>query len=129
MDTLDTFKATLCWIDPEVGYTFDGELRSDLDLTIVDKNLNTVVYAYSLDGDNPEDVARQDRFNRIDNVEQIAVKLPKGDYTVQVSVHKAGKEQQAYTLVSNKVLKNWQENSSYSEIEEFETVIYESVLE
>jgi subtilisin family serine protease len=130
MDALGTFKATLCWIDPEVGFDVgDGSLRTDLDLTIIDKNLNTVVYAYSLDGDNPEDLARQDRYNRVDNVEQVVAKLPKGDYTVQVSVHRAGKEQQAYTLVSNVALKNWKENSSYSKIEEFETVIYDSVAE
>ncbi len=129
MDALGTFKATLCWIDPEVGFVYDGELRTDLDLTIVDKNHNTVVYAYSLDGENPTADAKQDRFNRVDNVEQIVARLPRGDYIVQVSVHRAGKERQAYTLVSNMPLQNWQENSSYAKIEEFETIIYESVAQ
>lgn len=126
LDRLDSFKATLCWIDPERGFVSDGALVSDLDLTIVDRDFNTV-YSYSLNPNNPAAPATQNGFNRVDNVEQLEVKLPKGDYHVIVTVHKTGKEQQRYTLVSNMPLKNMQTDSSYAKLEEFETVIYESV--
>ncbi len=126
LNRLTTFKATLCWIDPERGFVSDGALVSDLDLTIVDRDFHTV-YSYSLDPDNPEAAATQNGFNRVDNVEQIVAKLPKGDYKVIVTVHKAGREQQPYTLVSNIPLKNLQTDSSYTKIREFETTIYESV--
>lgn len=126
LDALREVKMTLCWIDPETGFVPVEELVTDLDIRIIDNDANTV-YAFTLDPDNPETVAKQDRFNRLDNVEQIVTKLPRGDYKVIVSVHKAGKEQQKYSLVSNVVLKGFQADSSYSKIDEFETVIYESV--
>jgi len=99
---------------------------SDLDLTVVDHDFNTV-YSYSLDPNHPAALATRNGFNRVDNVEQLEVKLPKGDYQVIVTVHKAGKEQQRYALVSSMPLKNMQTDSSYAKLEEFETVIYESV--
>jgi len=131
IDTLTTFKATLCWIDPVSGFVPEPELISDLDLTIMDKDYN-VIYAYSLDPQNPETLAKQDRFNRVDNVEQIMATLPAGDYKVIVSVHKMNENVQPvqkYALVSNIPLTNMQTDSSYSKIHEFETLIYESVKE
>ncbi len=128
LDALTEVKLTLCWIDPETGFVPVEELVADLDVRIVDQDANTV-YAFTLDPDNPESVARQDQFNRVDNVEQVVAKLPRGDYQVIVSVHKAGKVEQKYALVSNVALSNFQSDSSYSEIKEFETVIYESLAQ
>jgi hypothetical protein len=128
---LSHFKATLCWIDPVTGFVPESDLISDLDLTIVDKDYNTI-YAFSLDPENPEALAAQDKFNRVDNVEQIVTTLPAGDYKVIVSVHKMNENItsiQKYALVSNVPLSNRQTDSSYSKIHEFETVIYESVEE
>ncbi|HHD77785.1 MAG TPA: hypothetical protein ENK97_03270, partial [Campylobacteraceae bacterium] len=128
LEGLTEVKMTLSWIDPETGYLPIEALVSDLDIRIVDNDANTV-YAFTLDPQKPEAEARQDRFNRLDNVEQIVTKLPRGDYKVIVSVHKAGKEKQKYSLVSTQPLKGFQSDSSYSKIDEFETVIYESVAQ
>lgn len=128
VDKLTTFKATLSWIDPVSGFVAVADLINDLDITIMDKDYN-VIYAYSLDPDNPEVLATQDGFNRVDNVEQIVATLPAGDYKVIVTVHKMQTESQKYALVSNLPLSNMQTDSSYSKIHEFETLIYESVKE
>ncbi len=128
LDALSEVKMTLCWIDPETGFVPVEDLVSDLDIRIVDNDANTI-YAFTLDPKNPEAVAKHDHFNRLDNVEQIVTKLPAGDYKVIVSVHRAGKAKQKYTLVSNIALKGFQTDSSYSKIDEFETVIYESVAQ
>ncbi len=125
ISSLSLFKSTLCWIDPAESTGEEGELVNDLDLRIIDEDYKTV-YSYSLDPDNPERIASSDKFNRVDNVEQIVTKLPKGNYKLIVTVHKMATSKQNYTLVTNIPLPQPLVDSSYSAINEFETVILES---
>ena len=128
LDRLTTVKATLCWIDPVSGFVPVEELWSDLDMTIVDRDYHAI-YPFSLDPAHPTQPATSETFNRVDNVEQIVATLPAGEYNLVVSVHKMPEgHRQKYALVSNVALKAPQTDSSYSELNEFENVIYESVM-
>lgn len=95
------FKSTLCWIDN--GNTL---LSSDLDLTVVDEEGN-VKYSYTLNPDKPEELAKQDKLNTVDNVEQLETTLPKGEYTLIISNSKIkyDAEYSDYALISNIPLK------------------------
>ncbi len=126
ISSLSLFKASLCWIDPVLGSDTSGELTNDLDMTIVDEDYQSI-YAFTLDPNNPEKPAQKDKYNRVDNVEQIEVKLPKGNYKLIVTVHKMQTQKQKYALASNMPLPNPTIDSSYSKIDEFETTILNSV--
>ena len=93
-------------------------------LTIVDE-FGNIAYAYTLNGENPEEVAKKDKNNRVDNVEQIETILNRGQYTVFVKVHEMKNSQtQKYSLFSNIPLKNHEvRNNSNIPIDEFETKI------
>ncbi len=126
ISTLSLFKGTLCWVDPAESTDSSGELVNDLDLRIIDKDYESI-YSYTLDPNDPQKIAANDKFNRVDNVEQIVVKLPKGEYKLIVTVHKMKTSEQQYALVSNMPLPEPLVDSSYSKIDEFETVILRSV--
>ena len=129
LEKLTKVKATLCWIDPVSGFVPVSELWSDLDMTIVDRDYHTI-YPFSLDPAHPTNLATQDTFNRVDNVEQIVATLPAGDYNLVISVHKMPEgHRQKYALVSNVALQTPQTDSSYSKLDEFENVIYDSVMQ
>lgn len=131
IDNISEFvRLTLSWIDPTTPIEwgkknpYTPELNTDLDITIVD-SFGNIVYAYTLDGDNPEEDAKEDKNNRVDNVEQIETRLNKGDYTVFIRVHKMVNSQtQKYSLFSNIPLKNFKvRNSANIPLNEFETKI------
>ncbi len=117
------FKATLSWIDIEQKSS-DYSLNVDLDVYIKDDS-GTILYAYSLNPNAPEDIAVKDKFNSVDNLEQIEAVLPAGDYTVIVDV-KGMKftTAQNYSLISNISLGEKSIMSDYLPINEFETIIY-----
>ena len=131
-DVSEYVRLTLSWIDPTIsaGWSrkYTSELNTDLDMTIVD-GFGNVVYAYTLNGESPQEVAKEDKNNRVDNVEQIETRLNKGEYTVFVRVHKmANCQTQKYSLFSNIALKNHEvRNSSNIPVDEFETKIVKAI--
>jgi hypothetical protein len=117
------FKATLSWIDP-TDNVLDAELFSDLDLSIQDDN-NNVIYPFTLNPDSPEELAKQDKYNNVDNVEQIQTYLSAGTYKVIVKVNKMkNRQSQPYALISNISLGNKEVLSADLDINEFETTLY-----
>ena len=119
------FKATLSWIDPVQEYSdLHVDLFTDLDLMIIDMQAK-VRYAYTLDGEHPAQEAKQDRRNKVDNVEQVETILEPGIYMVVVDSEKMQGDSQAYALISNVPLGTVESVDSDTVIDEFETLVWE----
>ncbi len=99
-------RVTICWTDPAAIPLSPAlnprtpMLVNDLDIRILDMDNNTY-YPYSLDPDNPSDVATTDGKNFVDNVETIFINSPEaGTYTIYVD-HDGSLEndEQAFSLI------------------------------
>lgn len=94
-------RAMLCWSDPVVRkeYAF-GEcpLVNDLDLTVTQKNKR--YFPYTLDANRPDANAVANKKNKLDNIEQVAIKNPAaGDYLIKVSGNIRQGATQPYAIV------------------------------
>ncbi len=95
-----TFKATLSWVDPEKSPAAATSLTNDLDMVLVDAH-GRHYYPYTLDPQNPEALAKQDKANHVDNIEQIAFSLPAGSYTLVVKGTQVIEGAQEYAIAAN----------------------------
>ncbi len=95
------FKATLAWVDPAGSPQSATSLINDLDMVLIDEK-GKRFYPYTLNPMSPTDLARQDRENHVDNVEQIVAKsLPKGSYRLVVKGSVVTTSQQDFALATN----------------------------
>ncbi|RUM67798.1 MAG: hypothetical protein DSZ06_00485 [Sulfurospirillum sp.] len=95
------FKATISWVDPASSPSSSVSLVNDLDLELVSSN-GKVYYPYTLNPKNPTQLAKQDRANHVDNIEQIYVKnLPSGSYRLRVKGSVVVNSSQDFALASN----------------------------
>ncbi len=95
------FKATISWVD--LAGNNSTSLVNDLDIYIKDQ-YNKIYYPFTLNKSYPNSEASQNKFNRVDNIEQVYFDLPKGNYKLIVKGHKVTGNQN-FTLVSNLPLK------------------------
>jgi hypothetical protein len=96
------FKATISWVDI-AGNNSSHSLVNDLDIYIKDK-YNNIYYPFTLNKNSPNREAKKNKFNRVDNIEQVHFNLPRGSYKLIVKGYKV-EGIQKFTLVSNKLLK------------------------
>lgn len=82
-------KATLSWIDPpavsdySVNSVDAANLVNDLDLSLNQED--DIYWPWTLDPDDPERLAVQDKPNRLDNVEQVYIETaPSGEYVIRI---------------------------------------------
>jgi len=95
------FKATISWVDPSASPSNGASLVNDLDMVLVSKS-GKKYYPYTLNPSNPTQVAKQDRENHVDNVEQIYVKnLPSGEYVLEVKGSVVVTSKQDFAIASN----------------------------
>ncbi len=95
------FKATLAWVDPAGSPQSAISLVNDLDMVLIDEK-GKRYYPYTLNPLAPTELAKQDRENHIDNVEQIvANSLPKGNYRLIVKGSVVTTNQQDFALATN----------------------------
>lgn len=97
-----TLKTTISWVDPEANPAASKTLVNDIDIRIVDTRTGRSYYPYTLDKDNPTALARQDRANHIDNIEQIEVaNLPAGNYKLVIEGSLITTSSQEFAVASN----------------------------
>ena len=76
----------------------ESPMVNDLDVTVV--SAGKTYYPYTLDPNNPNDVAKADKKNGRDNIEQVVVKNPAaGEYTLKVDGKVNQAEKQDYVVV------------------------------
>ncbi|WP_338762623.1 S8 family serine peptidase [Bernardetia sp. ABR2-2B] len=76
-------KVMLCWSDPAAAANANPALINNLDLEVLDPTTNTWL-PWTLDGDNPNDVAVR-AVNNVDIIEQVTIPTPAtGTYTLRV---------------------------------------------
>jgi hypothetical protein len=93
-------KITLSWIDPAGNPATDKVLVNDIDMWMVDQN-GKKYYPYTLSKDINQ-IAKQDRLNHIDNIEQIEINnLPKGKYSLYINGELIITNSQKFALTSN----------------------------
>ena len=94
-------RVALCWNDPvaDIEYKMgESPMVNDLDVTVV--SAGKTYYPYTLDPNNPNDVAKADKKNGRDNIEQVVVKNPAaGEYTLKVDGKVNQAEKQDYVVV------------------------------
>ena len=94
-------RVALCWNDPvaDIEYKMgESPMVNDLDVTVV--SVGNTYYPYTLDPNNPNDVAKADKRNERDNIEQVVVKNPAaGEYTLKVDGKVNQEEKQDYVVV------------------------------
>ncbi len=96
------FKATIAWVDPEANPSSDMTLVNDIDMVLVNKTTGEQYYPYTLDRDHPSRVAKRDKANHVDNIEQIEVGyLPAGDYALVVKGTKIITDTQEYAIATS----------------------------
>ena len=96
------FKATIAWVDPEANPASKVTLVNDIDIVLVNKATGKQYYPYTLDREHPSRVAKRDKANHVDNIEQIEVdNLPAGDYTLVVKGTKIITDTQEYSIAAN----------------------------
>ncbi len=96
------FKATISWVDL-AGDSSGTSLVNDLDIYIKDQNDN-IYYPFTLNKSYPNNDAKQNKFNRVDNIEQVHFDLPRGSYRLFIKGYKVTGKQK-FTLVSTVRLK------------------------
>ncbi len=95
------FKATISWVDPEGNPSANGALVNDLDIYLVD-NSGKRYYPWTLNPQIPSDLAKKDRENHIDNIEQIEIdNLKSGNYKLVVKASRVISSYQEYAIASN----------------------------
>ena len=94
-------RVALCWNDPVADKEYkmgESPMVNDLDITVV--SAGNTYYPYTLDPNNPNDVAKADKKNGRDNIEQVVVKNPAaGEYTLKVDGKVNQEEKQDYVVV------------------------------
>ncbi len=97
-----TLKTTISWIDPEANPAAAKTLVNDIDMYIVDTRTGRVYHPYTLDKDDPTRLARSDRANHVDNIEQIEVaNLPAGSYKLVIEGTLITTSSQEFAIASN----------------------------
>jgi hypothetical protein len=96
------FKTTLSWVDVEANPSSSVTLVNDLDMLLVNRDTGVEFYPYTLDKNHPSALAKTNKPNRVDNIEQIEVSnLPSGNYQLIVKGYKVISSSQEYALASN----------------------------
>jgi len=99
------FKTTISWVDQEANPSSATTLVNDIDMVLVNKSSGKKFYPYTLDKTHPSALAKTDKSNRVDNIEQIEVaNLPKGKYQLVVTGHKIISSSQEFAIASNVAL-------------------------
>ena len=99
------FKTTISWVDKEANPSSAITLVNDIDMVLVNKSSGKKFYPYTLDKKHPSALAKTDKQNRVDNIEQIEVaNLPKGEYQLVVKGHKIISSSQEFAITSNVAL-------------------------
>jgi len=97
-----SFKATISWVDKESNPASSTTLVNDIDMLLVNKTTGAVYYPYTLDKNNPNALAKANKPNRVDNIEQIEVSnLPQGSYQLQIIGHSIISDSQEFAVTSN----------------------------
>jgi subtilisin family serine protease len=126
-----SFKTTISWVDVESNPASSTTLVNDIDMLLVNKTTGAVYYPYTLDKNNPNALARTDKANRVDNIEQIEVSnLPKGDYQLQIMGHTIVSNSQEFAIASNIALfgKNSIETLRPSQLRCFAKTMHKEIL-
>ncbi len=118
-DKTQDIKVTINWIDPEGDVNNqDKTLVNDIDIWI--EKDGKVYYPFSLDKNNPQNLATANGFNRIDNTEQIVIKnASPGIYKLFVKGYQIITDSQDYAIASSIYLND--KNPSKEENEESDT--------
>ncbi|HIP02504.1 MAG TPA: hypothetical protein EYG75_03215 [Campylobacterales bacterium] len=96
------FKTTLSWVDVEANPSSSITLVNDLDMILVNKDSGAKFYPYTLDKNAPNALAKTNKANRVDNIEQIEVSnLPQGNYQLIIKGYKIISNSQEFALASN----------------------------
>ncbi len=105
-DKTQDIKITISWIDPEGDINNQEKtLVNDIDIWI--EKDGKAYYPFSLDKENPENLATKDGFNRIDNTEQIVIKnAPAGVYKLFIKGYQIITDSQDYAIISSVYLSN-----------------------
>ena len=101
----ESVRVTLVWIDPP-GASASGRINdrtpvlvNDLDLVVTAPG-GTIRHPYTLDETDPHRPARQDRPNRLDNVERVDAPAAAGTWNVSVKAERiAAGARQSFALV------------------------------
>jgi len=96
------FKTTLSWVDVEANPSSSVTLVNDLDMILVNRDSGAKFYPYTLDKNNPSALAKTNKANRVDNIEQIEVSnLPQGNYQLIIKGYEIISKSQEFALASN----------------------------
>ena len=96
------FKTTLSWVDVEANPSSSVTLVNDLDMILVNRDSGAKFYPYTLDKNNPSALAKTNKANRVDNIEQIEVSnLPQGNYQLIIKGYEIISNSQEFALASN----------------------------
>jgi hypothetical protein len=124
------FKVTISWVDPAGNPSSGSSLVNDLDMVLV-SNSGKRYYPYTLNPASPTALAKVDRANHVDNIEQIEVSnLPKGEYTLEIKGGVIVTPNQEFSLASNvSISKNSNINKlEPSKLKNFAKTIQASIL-
>jgi subtilisin family serine protease len=125
-----SFKTTLSWVDVEANPSSSVTLVNDLDMVLVNSS-GTKYYPYTLDKNNPSAVAKTNKVNRVDNIEQIEVSnLPQGNYQLIIKGYKVISNSQEFAVASNVALfgTNSIETLRASQLKNFAKIIHDGIL-
>jgi len=125
------FKTTVSWVDKESNPASSTTLVNDIDMLLVNKTTGAVYYPYTLDKNNPNALAKSDKPNRVDNIEQIEISnLPKGSYQLQIIGYSIISDSQEFAVASNIALfgKNSIETLRPSQLRCFAKTIHKEIL-
>jgi hypothetical protein len=96
------FKTTISWVDEAANPSSSITLVNDIDMILVNKSSRKQYYPYTLDKNHPTALAKTDKANRVDNIEQIEVSnLPAGKYQLIVKGYKIISSSQEFAIASN----------------------------
>ncbi len=124
------FKATISWVDPAGDPATKSALVDDLDIYLVDSN-GKKYYPWTLNPTNPSALAKRDRENHIDNIEQIEVDhLGAGNYKLVVKGSRVIASYQDFAIASNISISKVSniELLKPSRLQNFATVIKNSIF-
>jgi len=124
------FKVTMSWVDPAGNPSSGSSLVNDLDMVLVSDS-GKKYYPFTLNPANPTALAKSDRANHVDNIEQIKVaNLPKGEYTLMIKGGVVVTSKQEFSIASNiSISKNSNINKlEPSKLKNFAKTIQASIL-
>ncbi|MBN4071927.1 chitobiase/beta-hexosaminidase C-terminal domain-containing protein, partial [bacterium AH-315-F18] len=97
-------KVTICWLDPAKLGNQTGDLVHDLDLLLTSPD-GKQYFPWTLNAAHPDQAARQDRPNRVDNIEQVQIEQPlAGTWTATITGRSVGSVDhpvQGFSLVTS----------------------------